>query len=121
MKGDKRRKKHRSLVERKKIFGTKERPRLTIFRSSKHIYGILINDDEGKVITTVSSISKDFAVNDKSTAGYNLKGADSVGSLLARKALSLGIKRVRFDRAGYSFRGRVKAFVAAVGKNGLQF
>jgi len=121
MKKDKRRKKHRCLVERKKIFGTKERPRLTIFRSSKHIYGILINDEEGKVITTVSSISKDFVTDDKSTTGYNLKGAEEVGSLLARKALSLGIKRVKFDRAGYSFHGRVKAFVAGVEKNGLQF
>ncbi len=99
----------------------KERPRLTIFRSSKHIYGILINDEEGKVITTVSSISKDFATNDKSISGYNLKGAERVGSLLALKALSLGTKRVKFDRGGYSFRGRVKAFVVGVEKNGLQF
>ena len=109
------------MVERKKIFGTQERPRLTIFRSSKHIYGILINDEEGNVITTISSVSRDFATDDKSTTGYNLKGAERIGSLLARKALSLGIKRVKFDRAGYSFRGRVKAFVAGVEKNGLQF
>ncbi len=118
MEEERRKKRHRALVKRKKIFGTKERSRLTIFKSLKHIYGILINDEEKRVITTVSSCSKDF---NKSTAGYNLKGAEKVGSLLAQKALHLGIKNVVFDRAGYSFHGRVKTFVEGAKKGGLQF
>ncbi|MCK4244888.1 MAG: 50S ribosomal protein L18 [Candidatus Omnitrophica bacterium] len=120
MEEDRRKKRHRALVKRKKIFGTKERPRLTIFRSLKHIYGILINDDEKRVITTISSLSKDFISNKESGAGYNLKGAERVGSLLAQKALLLGIKRVCFDRAGYSFHGRIKAFVEGAKKSGLE-
>jgi len=121
MEKDRRKERHRSIVKRKKIFGTKERPRLTIFKSLKHIYGILINDEEKRVLTTVSSLSPDFISNNESKDGYNLKGAERVGSLLAQKALLLGIKRVKFDRAGYSFHGRIKAFVEAAKKGGLEF
>ncbi len=109
------------MVKRKKIFGTTERPRLAIFKSSKHIYGILINDEEKRVLTTISSVSKDFVAQDKSATGYNIKGAERVGSLLAQKALSSGIRRVKFDRAGYSFCARIKAFVTGAQKKGLQF
>lgn len=118
---ERRKKRHKALVKKKRIFGTKERPRLTIFKSLKHTYGILINDEEKRVITTVSSLSKDFISNNKSVAGYNLKGAERVGSLLAQKALLLGIKRIFFDRAGYSFHGRIKTFVEGAKKSGLKF
>lgn len=120
MDNDRRKRRHKALVKKKRIFGIKERPRFAIFRSLKHIYGILINDEEGRVIATVSSLSKDFISNNESGTGYNLKGAEKVGSLLAQRAILLGIKRVKFDRAGYSFHGRIKAFVEGAKKGGLE-
>lgn len=117
---ERRKRRHKAIVKKKRIFGTKERPRFAIFRSLRHIYGILIDDEEGRVITTVSSLSKDFISNNDSGNGYNLKGAENAGSLLAQKAILLGVKRVKFDRAGYSFHGRIKAFVEGAKKGGLE-
>jgi len=116
-----RKRRHQSLIKKQKIFGTRMRPRLTLFRSLKHIYGIFVDDEEGKVITGISSLSPDFTSSDKSVMGGNVKGAERVGSLLGKKALQLGIKKVKFDRSGYSFAGRIKAFIEGAKKSGLNF
>ncbi|MCM8785513.1 MAG: 50S ribosomal protein L18 [Candidatus Omnitrophica bacterium] len=120
---EKRKKRH--LRVRKKVKGSSERPRLCIFRSHKHIYASLINDDviPNKVITTVSSLSSEFKklASDRSINGGNLKGAELVGRLLAEKAKSFGIERVVFDRGGYKYTGRVKVLAESARKGGLKF
>lgn len=120
--------KRRHLRIRKKISGTKEKPRLCVNRSNKHIYAILINDLTHRVITTVSSasegLSKEQLSTDKKDKG-KLTGksavAFQVGALLAEKAKSMGINEVVFDRAGYRYHGRIKAIADGARKGGLKF
>ncbi len=114
----------RHLRVRKRVSGTPEKPRLVVFRSHKHIYGSLVNDQDipNKVLTTVSSLSPDF----KKRAGENLKGSNQkaaalVGELLAEKAKEIGIEKVVFDRGGYRYAGRVKALAEGARKGGLKF
>jgi len=103
----------------KKMKGTGERPRLVVFRSKKHIYAQLVNDEEQRVITGCSTLSPEFKkLNMKST---NKEAAYEVGKLIAKKALSLGIEKVCFDRAGYKYHGRVKALAEGARKEGLKF
>lgn len=120
---EKRKKRH--LRVRKKIKGTIEKPRLCVFRSNKHIYASLIDDDcsPNKVIATVSSLSAEFRkkANDKSINGGNTKGAEIVGLLIAEKAKELGIEKVVFDRGGYRYTGRVKVLAESARKGGLKF
>lgn len=101
---------------RKKVVGTPERPRLTVYRSLKHIYAQLIDDLNGKTLIAVSSSSKGF----EGPKG-NLAGAKKVGNLLGEKALGQGIKNVVFDRNGYQFHGQVKALAEAAREKGLHF
>lgn len=120
--------KRRHLRIRKKIGGTKEKPRLCVKRSNKHIYAILVDDILHKVITTVSSASKDLSketlvANQKETSKLTGKTAVAfqVGNLLAEKAKTMGISEVVFDRAGYRYHGRVKAIADGARKGGLKF
>lgn len=118
--------KRRHLRIRKKISGTKEKPRLCVKRSNKHIYAILIDDMAHKVLTTVSSASKDLIKQEQSTDQKGqLTGktavAFRVGNLLAEKAKTMGISQVVFDRAGYRYHGRVKAIADGARKGGLKF
>src|SRR5579859_1546906 len=92
---------------RRGITGTAERPRLTVFRSSKHIYAQLIDDVEG--VTLVSASSRTSQGREKAPYGGNVKAAAAVGGLLAEAAKSKGIKKAAFDRGHYRFHGRVKA------------
>lgn len=105
---------------RKKIFGTAERPRLTIFRSLKHIQAQLIDDTVGHSLLGISSNSKDIE-----TKRDNLNGkcdvSREVGKALAVKAQESGISQVVFDRAGYLYHGRVKAFAEGAREGGLKF
>jgi large subunit ribosomal protein L18 len=120
--------KRRHLRIRKQISGNKEKPRLCVKRSNKHIYAILVDDLSGKVITTVSSANKDL-VKEQPNPEQKGKGMPSgktavayqVGSLLAQKAKSLGINLVVFDRAGYRYHGRVRAIAEGARKGGLKF
>ena len=100
----------------KKIKGDSERPRLVVFRSSKHIYVQLIDDEVQKVLTDYSTLSKGFLGSKTS----NKEGAKEVGKGIAAKALALGVKKVSFDRAGYKYHGRVKSLVEGAREGGLK-
>lgn len=103
---------------RKKIAGTPERPRLSLFRSTKHLYAQVIDDRDGKTLLGVSTSSKDFS--DQKNAG-NVKGAKSLGKLVAEKAIKNNIKNVVFDRGGFLYHGRIKAFAEGAREGGLLF
>lgn len=101
---------------RKKVSGTAERPRLSVFRSNKQITAQLINDDEGKTIVLASSLEKGV-VGEK---GNKVEIAEKVGTLISEKAQAAGITQAVFDRNGYLYHGRVKALAEAVRKAGLK-
>jgi len=99
------------------ITGTAERPRLAVFKSSKHIYLQLINDRENATITSVSSLSSDLKgeLDDKS----KIEAANLIGKALAKTALDMGIKKVVFDRGGYKYHGVVKSAADGAREGGL--
>ena len=103
---------------RKKVTGTVERPRLRVYKSAKHFYAQVIDDTKGHTLVSMSS-------RDKFIAGEDIKGkcalAHKVGMLLAEKAKSAGIEKVVFDRGGYIYHGRVKAFSEGAREGGLIF
>jgi large subunit ribosomal protein L18 len=113
------RRKVRQRRVRKKVWGTVERPRLSIFKSDKHIYAQIINDLEGRTLATASSMSKTF--RGQARFGRNVAGAKLVGSLIAQEALARGIQKVVFDRNGFLYHGRVKALAEAAREGGLEF
>jgi len=104
---------------RKKILGTEERPRLTVFRSSKHIYAQLIDDLKGITLAAVSSASP--SVHHGLAYGGNINAAKAVRKQLADAAKTKGISKVAFDRGHYRYHGRVKALADAAREGGLQF
>ncbi|MFN2567074.1 MAG: 50S ribosomal protein L18 [Gemmatimonadaceae bacterium] len=103
----------RHLRVRKKVSGTAERPRLVVFRSDKHIYAQLVDDDTGRTIATVSSL--------KVADGKKSEKAAEVGKQVAVIAKDKGITRVVFDRGGYKYHGRVKAVADGAREGGLEF
>jgi len=107
----------RHLRVRKKIMGTESRPRLVVFRSLKHIYAQLVDDDRGVVLLGVSDQSAGVAADGEGKVGR----AKGVGTALAAKAKEAGISRVVFDRAGYRYHGRVKAVAEGAREGGLEF
>lgn len=110
--------KRRHLRVRKKVFGTAERPRLCVFRSLKHIYAQLINDEIGHTYCSASSMDPEIR---KIAQGKTKKEiAFEVGKLLAKKALELGIEKAVFDRAGYKYHGRVKSVAEGAREGGLK-
>ena len=104
---------------RKKIFGTAERPRLTVFRSSKHIYAQIIDDVAGATLASASTRAR--GLREQVPNGGNIKAAELVGESIAKQAIGVGINCVCFDRNGYKFHGRCKALADAARKNGLVF
>ncbi|MFH1956744.1 MAG: 50S ribosomal protein L18 [Patescibacteria group bacterium] len=104
----------RSKRIRSKISGTKECPRLSVFRSNKHIYLQLINDDENKIILQVN----DGELKEKSK---KTDLSEKIGELMAKKAKKIGVKKVIFDKGGYKYHGRVKAAAEGARKGGLEF
>ncbi|HDH88063.1 MAG: 50S ribosomal protein L18 [Deltaproteobacteria bacterium] len=105
---------------RKKIQGKPERPRLTVFKSARHIYAQIIDDTTGRTLLAASTISKDLKSHTKSISG-NIKGAILVGEAIAKIGAKKGITEVIFDRNGFLFHGRVKALADAARENGLKF
>jgi large subunit ribosomal protein L18 len=99
--------------------GTPERPRLSVFRSSKHIYAQVIEDISGETLAAASSL--DPTVRKELKSGGNTEAARKVGTLVARRALAKGIKEVVFDRSGYDYHGRVAALAEAARDEGLKF
>ncbi len=102
---------------RKKIVGTAVRPRLSVFRSAKHIYAQLIDDDAGATLASASSLGLD---SKKANTG-NCDAAAKVGTLIAKSAKTAGCENVVFDRNGFKYHGRVKALAEAAREAGLSF
>lgn len=108
---------HRRI--RRRVRGTSARPRLTVFRSLRHIYAQLVDDDRGVTLAAVGSLAPEF--RERLITGGNVEAAKAVGELIARKARDLGITQVVFDRGGYQYHGRVKALADAARAQGLAF
>ena len=104
---------------RKKVFGTRERPRLTVFRSNRHIYAQIIDDTAGATLVAASTKSK--ALRDQLSNSGGKNAAQAVGEAVAKQAAGVGIKCVCFDKNRYKFHGRVKALAEAARKTGLVF
>lgn len=102
---------------RGKIAGTAARPRLNVYRSEKHIYAQLIDDEAGHTLAAASSRDESL----KNVSGANREGAKAVGALIAKRAQEKGIKSVVFDRGGYLYHGRVAALAEGARENGLEF
>lgn len=103
---------------RKKIAGTPEKPRLSIFRSLNHFHAQIIDDRGGKTLIGASTQVKDLGLQ---KSGGNVKGAFELGKIVAQKALQNNIKQVVFDRSGFLYHGRVKAFADGAREGGLKF
>ncbi|AOF54874.1 50S ribosomal protein L18 [Maize bushy stunt phytoplasma] len=106
--------KKRHLRLRKIVSGTSQRPRLNVFRSNKFLYVQIIDDTQQTTLCSANS-------KEANVLGSNIKAAEAVGALIAKKALAQGIKNVVFDRSGYLYHGKIKALADACRKSGLQF
>ena len=95
------------------------RPRLSVFRSGKHIYAQVIDDLKGETLASASSLEK--AMRDAGNTGADIDAAKAVGKLVAERAVKNGVKEVVFDRGGYLYHGRVKALADAARESGLSF
>ena len=101
---------------RKKVSGTSDRPRLTVFRSNKEIYAQLIDDVKGVTLASASTVEKTFE-----RKGTKIEQAIVIGKNIAERAKSIGIEAVVFDRNGYLYHGRVKSLADSARENGLKF
>ncbi|CAN0890871.1 50S ribosomal protein L18, chloroplastic [Linum grandiflorum] len=111
----------RHIRIRKKIEGTTERPRLSVYRSNKHFYVQVIDDSKMHTLAAASTMQKVMAEELNFTAGPTIEVAKKVGEAIAKACLEKGITKVAFDRGGYPYHGRVKALADAARENGLQF
>ncbi len=109
----------RKARSRDKVRGTAERPRLSVFRSARHIYAQIVDDDLGAVLASASTVDKQ--VRTGTPNGGNVNAAREVGLLIAQRALDRKIESVTFDRGGFRFHGRVKALAEAAREGGLKF
>ena len=105
---------------RKKISGTTERPRMSIYRSLKQIHAQIIDDTKNETLVSASSLSNEIA-EEVQKISRKAEKSTLVGELLAKKALEKGIKQVVFDRSGYEYHGRVRALAEGARKGGLKF
>ena len=107
---------------RKRVTGTAERPRLTVFRSAHHIYAQAIDDVSGTTVVAASSIEPTVrAAFDKETGGGNVAGAKAGGKVVAERLIASGVKSVVFERGGFLYHGRGQAMAEAVREAGLRF
>ena len=109
----------RKIRVRKKVRGTSLRPRLNIFKSAKHMYAQLIDDETGTTLVATSTLAKE--VNEGLAYTGNIEAAKKVGAVIARMAIEKDIKTVVYDRNGFLYHGRVKALAEAARENGLDF
>ena len=109
-------KRHRRV--RKKVFGTSEQPRLSVYKSIKHIYAQVIDDQNGVTLAAASTLSSD--VRDKASSN-NIEAAKLVGNEIGKKAVEKNITNVVFDRGGYRYHGKLKALAEAAREAGLEF
>ncbi len=103
---------------RKKVYGTSDKPRLCVFRSLKHIYAQVIDDERGHTLVSASTLDKELKPLQLSTG--SVAAAKAVGELVAKRALEQGIKEVVFDRGGHAYHGKVKALADAAREAGLK-
>ena len=107
---------------RKRVLGTIERPRLTVFRSVTHIYVQVVNDADGTTIAAASSLEPAVkGTLDNGAKGGNVAGAKAIGKAIAERLIEKGVKRVVFDRHGFLYHGRIKAVADAAREAGLEF
>lgn len=104
---------------RKKVLGTAERPRLSVFRSARHIYAQLIDDTEGRTLVAASTLTP--SIKDKVKSVKKAEAAKLVGELIAKEAQAKGFKKVVFDRNGFLYHGRVAALSESAREAGLEF
>ncbi len=110
------------LRQRKRLSGTTERPRLSVFRSVSHIYAQIIDDMTGRTLVSASSVESTIkSAFEKSIDGGNIKGAAAIGKAIAERSIEKGIKQVVFDRSGFLYHGRIRAVADAARKAGLEF
>jgi large subunit ribosomal protein L18 len=110
------------LRQRKRIAGSKERPRLSVFRSVAHIYAQVIDDLSGETLVSASTVEPSLkGTLGKGVSGDNIKGAEAIGKTIAERSIEKGIKRVVFDRSGFLYHGRIRAVADAARKAGLEF
>jgi len=107
----------RKLRIRSRVEGSTERPRLSVFRSNRHIYVQLVDDAKGHTLVAVSSMEDEL----KDKVRGNIEGAKTVGNLVAKRALAKNIQQVVFDRSGYLYHGQIKALADAAREGGLKF
>ena len=110
----------RKYSVRENVFGSAERPRLSVFRSNKHIYCQIIDDFAGKTLVAVGS-TNEGVLGDNLKNGGNVEAAKAVGKAIAEKAKAAGVTQVAFDRGGRKYHGRVKALADAAREGGLKF
>lgn len=113
------RRRRRKLRVRKRVFGTADRPRLTVFRSSKNIAVQVVDDVAGVTLCQAASLNKEL--RDRITYGGNIAAAQAIGTAVAERAKEKGITKVVFDRNGYRYHGRIKALADAAREGGLGF
>lgn len=109
----------RKLRIRRKISGTSERPRMSVFRSARHIYAQVVDDTAGETLAHASTLSRD--VRGDLSESNKLDAAKKVGKTIARLLLAKGIDKVVFDRSGYLYHGRVRALADAAREAGIKF
>jgi len=115
--GEARRRRHQRI--RRRVHGTGARPRLAVFRSMKHIYAQVIDDDQGHTLAAASTLDSELA--DQIQDGNKTAQAKAVGALVAQRARARGVQKVVFDRGGYVYHGRVRALAEAAREAGLEF
>lgn len=104
---------------RKKVFGTELKPRLSVFRSLKHIYAQAIDDTKGRTIISASTLDKELKGKLKNTK--NKEAAFEVGKLIGQRLLNKGLSQLVFDRSGYKYHGRIKALAEGARSTGIKF
>lgn len=116
---EKRERRHRRI--RKKVFGTPQRPRLAVYRSLRHFYAQVIDDTTGRTLVSASTIEPAYEELTGSRGGKSIEAVQKVAELLVKRALEKGIKKVVFDRGGFMYHGRIKAFADKCRELGLEF
>ena len=113
----------RAKLRSRKILAASDRPRISVFRSSKHIYAQLIADDTGTTLATASTLDKEIvdAIKKDKKSSKSVDAARLVGKVFAQRAMALNVTEVKFDRNGFVYSGRVKAIAEGAREAGLQF